>query len=311
MAIAPARLDLPGRYGVEGRSEWLDVDWSEHVRSAQIEGRRLNFVDVGAGPPLVFVHGLGGCWQNWLENIPHFARSRRVIAPDLPGFGGSEMPAEKISMHGYARALDALLAELGVDEPAVVVGNSMGGFVAAELAIAYAHRVERLSLVAAAILWQERRRARPLLMLSKSTKAVAAIGAAQWELAFRRPRARELIMSQVVRHPRRISKEMTWELMQGSGTPGFPAALEAFGTYSIRDRLPEIAAPTLIVWGTDDAQVPVDHAYEFDRLIPDTRLLILEDTGHVPMVERPEVFNAALDEFLAEEPNEDVPGRGP
>ena len=88
---------------------------------------------MGSGPPLVFVHGLAGCWQNWLENIPHFARSHRVIAVDLPGFGESELPHEDISIPGYGRFVDAFLGEIGV-ERAPLVGNSMGGFIAAEVA---------------------------------------------------------------------------------------------------------------------------------------------------------------------------------
>ena len=89
---------------------------------------------------LVFVHGLSGTWQNWLLNIPAFMDSHRVIALDLPGFGESPMPREKISIQGYARILDGLLEQLGV-ESAAVVGNSMGGFVAAELALSFSTRV--------------------------------------------------------------------------------------------------------------------------------------------------------------------------
>src|SRR4051812_36608046 len=87
-----------GEYGPQGRSEWLDVDWSEHLRWVEVGGRPVNVCELGQGPPLVLVHGHSGTWQNWLENIPHFARSHRVVAPDLPGFGYSPMPAEEISI---------------------------------------------------------------------------------------------------------------------------------------------------------------------------------------------------------------------
>ena len=104
---------------------------------------------MGTGPPLVFIHGLAGCWQNWLENIPYFARSHRVIAVDLAGFGESELPQEDISIPGYGRFMDAFLGEIGV-ERASLVGNSMGGFIAAETAISHPSRVEKLVLVSAA-----------------------------------------------------------------------------------------------------------------------------------------------------------------
>jgi pimeloyl-ACP methyl ester carboxylesterase len=120
-------------YGAVGRSEWLDVDWQEHLRWVRVQERWMNMVDMGptesaaAAPeePIIFIHGLSGCWQNWLEQIPHFARDRRVIAVDLPGFGQSEMPAEEISISGYADAIDALMDELDV-ETAQIVGNSPG-----------------------------------------------------------------------------------------------------------------------------------------------------------------------------------------
>src|SRR6478672_7523281 len=155
---APERLDA---YGPQGRSAWIDVDWREHQRWVQIEGRPLNVIDVGprdtAEDPIVFIHGLAGSWQNWLENIPHFARDRRVIALDLPGFGHSPMPAEKISIDGYGRTVEALLDEIGA-EGAEIVGNSMGGFIGAEVAIQFPERVKRLVLVSAAGLSIEKQR---------------------------------------------------------------------------------------------------------------------------------------------------------
>ena len=103
-------------YGPVERSEWLDIDWREHLRWVRVRGRWMNLVDVGEGPVVMFVHGISGCWQNWLENIPWFARDHRVIAVDLPGFGESQMPVETISISGYADTLDALLDVLDVGE---------------------------------------------------------------------------------------------------------------------------------------------------------------------------------------------------
>jgi pimeloyl-ACP methyl ester carboxylesterase len=139
----------PGDYGPTGRSPWLDVDWRSHQRWLPVGGRRVNVLELGSGPPVVFVHGLSGSWQNWLEQLPVFAQDHRVVAFDLPGFGASEMPDWQISISGYARWLDALYDALGI-EAAAVVGNSMGGFIGAELAIAFPARVERLVLVSAA-----------------------------------------------------------------------------------------------------------------------------------------------------------------
>src|SRR4051794_23725306 len=136
-------------YVVAKRTEWLDIDWSEHLHSATVHGARVNYAEMGEGPAVVLVHGLSGCWQNWLENIPHLARRHRVIALDLAGFGESELPQEEISIPGYGRFVDAFLGEIGI-ERAALVGNSMGGFISAETAISHPSRVEKLVLVSAA-----------------------------------------------------------------------------------------------------------------------------------------------------------------
>ena len=143
------RTDRQRPYGPAGRSAWLDVDWREHQRWVTVGARPVNVIELGEGPAIVFVHGLSGSWPNWLEQLPVFARDHRVIAMDLPGFGHSPMPHEHITISAYARILDELLGTLGVDA-ATLIGNSMGGFVSAELAIAFPQRVERLVLVSAA-----------------------------------------------------------------------------------------------------------------------------------------------------------------
>lgn len=293
--VAPMRHD---GYGVDGRSSWLDVDWPAHQRWITVDGEPANVIELGEGPPLLFVHGLSGCWQNWLENIPHFARTHRVIAMDLPGFGASPMPREPISIAGYARFLDRLCAALGVDA-ATVVGNSMGGFVSAELAIAAPQRVERLALVSAAGISAEHVRREPVLAVGRAMAFTAGWAASRLDAFARRPGLRRVALSFVVRHPHRLSGPIAHELMAGSGREAFLPALEANLGYPIRERLPEIACPTLIVWGTHDRVIPVRDAAVFERMIPDARKVILPDTGHVPMLERPARFNELLDEFLS------------
>ena len=299
----------PGRYGPTGRSPWLDVDWRSHQRWMVVGGRRVNVIELGSGPPIVFIHGLSGSWQNWLEQLPVFARDHRVIAFDLPGFGASEMPSETITISGYARFVDALMSQLGMSS-AAAVGNSMGGFIGAELAIAFPERVERLVLVSAAGLTIEHQRDERVLALLKTLdKRLAAyaawFGTRSEDLA-RRPRARRMILGLVAYRPEQLPAALVAEQVRGSGKPGFVPALDALTSYPLRDRLPQIACPTLIVWGTEDKLVPVGDADEFARLIPNARKVVWPRTGHVAMLERPEAFNGLLAAFLDEEPGERV-----
>jgi pimeloyl-ACP methyl ester carboxylesterase len=312
--FADASAD-PGPYGPTGRSAWMDIDWRAHQRYVEMDGRRVNVIELGGGePPVVFVHGLAGSWQNWLENVPHFAAAgHRVVTFDLPGFGASDMPRDKISIPGYGRFLDALLDRLGVG-PAVVVGNSMGGFIGAELAIQFPQRVERLVLVSAAGLTVEyQRHDRILELLRYGSRLLAVwggfVGARSAAIASR-PRTRWLIMNIVVHRPDLLPPALVSEQIRGVGKPGFVDALDALTDYPIRERLGEIGCPTLIVWGTEDRLVPARDADEFERLIPDARKVVWRDTGHMAMLERPGAFNALVDRFAAEQAGERVGSAG-
>jgi pimeloyl-ACP methyl ester carboxylesterase len=292
-------------YGTGRRSAWLDIDWPAHQRWVEVDGTPANVVEIGSGPPLLFVHGLSGCWQNWLENMPHFARTHRAIAVDLPGFGASPMPREEISIPGYARFLEGVCDALSIDA-AAVVGNSMGGYVAAELAIASPQRVERLMLVSAAGITAEHLQRDSIMAGARVVAAIATRAAARHAWYARRPGLRRVALSFVVRHPERLSAPLAHELMSGSGKPGFLPAMDAIVAHRISERLPQIACPTFVVWGEDDRVIPVRDAGRFATLIPDVRVEILPDTGHVAMLEQPARFNALLEAFLAESPGERI-----
>lgn len=292
-------------------SQWMDVDWPALTRRVPIDGRDVSVVDSGGdGPPLLFLHGLGGIWQNWLLNLPAFMGTHRVVAVDLPGFGQSEMPAGKISLPGVAHTVDALCGELGLEEP-VVVGNSMGGFVGAELAVSFPTRVSKLVLVAAAGLSTEYLVREPLLAGARAWAVLTARTGVRAEIAVSRPRLRRAALQVVVRYPERLSVPLAIELVRGANAPGFIPAFDALMRHSFRDNLERIEIPVLIVWGRNDILVPVDDAEMYEHLIGENaHSVIFEDTGHLPMLERPSRFNALLAGFIAgeREPERGVEG---
>jgi pimeloyl-ACP methyl ester carboxylesterase len=303
MASAPATLD-------SGRPAWQDVDWREHLRWVEVDGQPVNVCDAGEGPPLLFVHGHSGNWANWLGQVPAFMGSRRVIAPDLPGFGHSPMPSWRISIENYGRFLVRLLDALEVSDPVPVVGNSMGGFVAAELAVKDPGRIEGLVLVTAAGLStkyvgfsEELLRRGWFRAFARAVNAYAGIPEARLETLVRRPRLRRLVLSQVVADTDRLSPEMAAEMLRGSGRPAAPYATDAIVDYDFRDDVPKVACPTLIVWGEKDRVVGIEAAEEYRRALPHAQLVMMKDTGHVPMIERPEEFNRLLEEFLESLPS--------
>ena len=296
----PQLAPLPDGYGPDGRSEWLDIDWSRHLRSCRVNGSRVNYIEMGEGRPLVFVHGLAGCWQNWLENIPHFARNHRVIAIDLPGFGESELPQDDISIPGYGRFVDEFLGEIGVERGSIV-GNSMGGFIAAEVALSHPARVDKLVLVSAAgVMTVGTAQLTLATRMSRLFQAGSGRVIARRQSIVRRRRLRKMLLYGVVRHPELLQPELVYEIVSGGGKPGFLDAFKAILDYDFSDRIPDIDRPTLIVWGRNDRIVPVGGAYRYEELIPDARRVIFEETGHVPMIERPALFNRVLEDFLNE-----------
>lgn len=288
-------------YGASAEPNWRGVDWSSHCHTTRLAGRSVTYVDIGTGegPPVVFLHGLGANWQNWLENLPATSLERRAVALDLPGFGESEMPADRISISGYARIVDELCGQLDLG-PVALVGNSMGGFIAAEVAISYPERVECLVLAAAAGISVTNAYRRPTVTAARASTAAGIFNLTKRRPFVVRPRLRHIALAPVVRHPTLLRADLIHQVMQGLDRPGYVDALDALLVYDFRDRLEEIACPTLLVWGEKDMLVPVADADEFEARIADVRKVVLADTGHAPMLERASAFNRELLGFVRE-----------
>ena len=188
-----------------------------------------------------------------------------MVALDLPGFGDSEMPAGDISITNYAACVEELCERLELGAVAVV-GNSLGGFTAAEMAIRHPTRVERLVLVDAAGISISDLRRQPIMTLVRLAAAQAGSPARERAVLLR-PRLRHVAFRAVMRHPTRLSLDLLAAQGTGTAKPGFALATNALITYDFRDRVPDIGCPTLIVHGREDGLVPVADAEEFNRLI--------------------------------------------
>jgi pimeloyl-ACP methyl ester carboxylesterase len=285
-------------YGVSD-GEWRRIDWRAQRRSVELGGGRVEYVEIGEGEPLLFVHGLSGCWRNWLESLPHFGAGHRAIALDLPGFGTSPMPTWPIEMTAYGQLIHEFCESLGL-ERTTLVGNSMGGLIAAEAAMDRPELYRRLALVSAAGIintWRPEARATATAWGWKRFGAnVAERGS--WFLS--RPRTREVLMGPFVHRPDELEADLLWQQLDGGvRCPGFGDALFSLIRYDARERLGSIELPTLVVSGLSDRIVPPSAAISYHRRIPNSRLEIFERTGHVPQLERPLRFNTVLDDFLA------------
>jgi pimeloyl-ACP methyl ester carboxylesterase len=291
--------DGPDPYG-NPDPEWLRTNWGEHRHEVEVVGSKVNYVEMGEGPPLLLVHGLSGVWQNWLETIPHFARTHRVVALDLPGFGSSAMPSWEISIPAYGRFLRDFCERIGIGRCSLV-GNSMGGFIATEVAITEPDRVDDLVLVSAAGITWARARREPAAMIGRVGRAAAPIATRFHMSWIKRPGLRKDVFQGVFYDPNGLRREMLWEnIVPALESPGYYDALTTLWGYDIRHRLEEIGVPTLIVWGRNDRVVPVPAAFSYqERIGENAELVIFDHCGHVPQIERPVRFNRVVEGFLS------------
>ena len=280
--------------------EWLKIDWREHLHQVDLPGAdAVNYVEIGEGEPIIFIHGIAGCWRNWLENLPYFGRTHRAIALDLPGFGDSPLPSWDISMANYGRLIHDFCERLGIDQVAALVGNSMGGFIGTEAVIEEPERFDRLVLISAAGISFAEWEGRTFDATARIVRAAIPFLSGDRRVYWTTPRGRMLAFGRLFRNPNKLRPELLAEQVRpGLQAPAFNEALTKIWGYDTRERLPEIEIPTMVVWGLNDNIVPVEGALGYHRLIPHSRLELFERTGHLPMLERPLRFNPLLDEFI-------------
>ncbi|HET6570537.1 MAG TPA: alpha/beta fold hydrolase [Solirubrobacterales bacterium] len=273
-------------------------------KTANVHGRSVSYLEAGEGPVLLLVHGIAGTCENWREVIEPLAHRHTVIAPDLPGHGASEAGAGDYSIGALASGLRDLLLALG-HERATVVGHSLGGGVAMQLAYQHPEMVERLVLVSSGGLGPE---------VSPVLRAAALPGADLFisVTAGAGRRAGSLLGRGLSAFGLRPNADVA-EVARGYASLEDPARRAAFldtlravvGTRGQRvdasDRLYLAeAVPVLIVWGARDSIIPVRHGEDAVRAIPGARLELFEDVGHLPQLEAPGRFIAALERFLRE-----------
>jgi pimeloyl-ACP methyl ester carboxylesterase len=252
------------------------------------------------GTEVILIHGLGGFLENWRANVFELAKKHRVYALDLVGFGLSDKISKSLSYPFFAQFVRDFM-DINQIERASLVGNSMGGGVSIQFAIKYPDKLAKLILVNSSGLGKE-------LSVKLRLASIPLMG----EL-FMRPNRN--LAAQTVNDcfydPTRTTDEMVDIAHKMVSQPGAKkcllAALRAINSPTgqpsrilayFAANLPNIKAPTLIVWGKEDRILPVAHAYAAAAKIPNSALQVFDRCGHVPQLERSEEFNKLLLEFL-------------
>jgi 3-oxoadipate enol-lactonase len=274
-----------------------DVPHFAPVRFVTVDGRRLAYEEVTPARPegvVLLLCGIGAKRQGWYRQLPVLGRRFRTIAIDYRDVGDSDAADGPYAIADLAGDVAALAAELGI-ERAAVVGISMGGFVALELALRYAGLVERLVLVVTsaggATHVSTSREIMRLLMPgdaevedgSGARRVCAAVAAP----GFAERAAHEIdTFVEIARH-------------RPMSVDAYLRQLDACRAHDVTDRLAQIAVPTLVMHGDVDPLVPLPNGVHLAEQIAGARLVVYESTGHIPEVERAAEFNRDLVEFLA------------
>lgn len=273
-------------------------------KSATLHGRQVAYTEVGSGPVLLLIHGMAGSSENWEAVIEPLARHHTVVAPDLPGHGTSGPSGGDYSLGALAAGLRDLLAARGHDR-ATIVGHSLGGGIAMQLIHNFPELAERLVLVSSGGLGPE---VSPVLRAAALPGADLFI-AATARTATKAGSALGRGLAAVGLRPNADVAEVARgyaSLADGQRRAAFLATVRSVisargQSVDAGDRLYLAARiPVLIIWGERDPIIPVQHARRAHETIAGSRLVIFDKVGHLPQLEAPAKFVAALEQFIAE-----------
>jgi EmrB/QacA subfamily drug resistance transporter len=294
MRLPSGRVEeIAGGAPLRRRDVTTDVPGLERC-DVELHGHRMIYRTAGDGPVILLIHGLLDSSRTWRKLAPVLALSHTVIAPDLLGHGESDGPAAvDYSLGGHAGMLRDLLDELGHDR-VTVVGHSLGGGIAMAFAYHYPERVRRLVLVSSGGLGRGVARTLRAATLPGAGAVMRTVGARPVVAVGRGGAA--VLATLRMRHPARVTLELvaTLERLGDSGRRGaflntVRAVIDGHGQkVSAMDRLDSIGrVPVLVVWGTHDRVIPVEHAERVREALPHAEVVLLDGIGHTPHLCQP------------------------
>jgi len=268
--------------------------WAQEAATKQVEiyGEKIYYQEAGSGPDVILLHGLGGDRTNWAPTVPALAGKYHVVVPDQIGFGESDKPLINYRLATLVDFLNAFYKKLGISK-ATLVGNSLGGWVAMDFALAHPEKVNRLVLVDSAG-YSQARTGGPALTRERllglnpgtldGTKQLMSI------VFYNKNFASDAV----------VEAALTRHLRKGD-SPTINSFIDSILRQEdvVDGKLGGIKAPTLIVWGREDALVPLAAGKALGEDIAGSQTVVLDSCGHVPQVECSAGFNAALLKFLA------------
>jgi pimeloyl-ACP methyl ester carboxylesterase len=242
------------------------------------EEKGFQFVDEGKGPVLLLLHGLFGALSNWEGVVDRFSKNYRVVIPMLPIY---EMPIKEAGLDGLRKFVEDFVAFKGLDN-LIIMGNSLGGHIALLYTLKNADKVTKLILTGSSGLFED---------------SMGGSYPKRGNYDYIRER-----VAYTFYDPNVATKDLVDEVFET--TRSIPkcmrivAIAKSAQRHNMAEDIPNITAPTLLVWGLNDTITPPIVAHEFNRLIPNSQLKFIDKCCHAPMMEHPEKFNELVEEFL-------------
>ena len=287
-----------------------------HSGFIEVGTLRVHHLYGGRGSPVVFIHGLGSSgYMEWRQNLGSAAARHRVFAPDMPGYGRSDKPRARYTIQFFARFVRRYLANRGL-RSAALVGASLGGRIALEVALEEPKLVRRLVLVNT--LGFGRPRVAPAQfaygLVTLPRVGEAAMNLARDALRWAPPKVIRRVAGRYAGVSGDLEQTMDdaylSDLREMYAAEGFhdaylstirnlinPRALFG-GHHDATERLNELKIPVQLIWGANDPLFPLVHASRAQSLIKRSKLAVIDGAGHTPQAERPEEFNRVLHDFL-------------
>lgn len=250
-------------------------------------GQKIRYLEAGTGPTVILLHGLGGSGQNWMFTVSALSPQFHVVVPDQVGFGNSDKPMINYRVRTYVDFLDQFCKQLKI-ERATLVGNSMGGWIAAAFTIAFPEKVDRLVLASATGYAPPGNfDYKSLYSLNPSTREGMKQLAAK--VFFNKSFSSDTVIDQL----------LAQRMSAGDGYT-INSLIESVGRREdfLDGQLDKIKTPTLIIWGREDGLVLLSEGERFKKDIANSKMIVFDRCGHFPQVEKAGEFNAAVLEFL-------------
>ena len=256
-------------------------------KSVRVYDEEIHYFEAGAGANVIFLHGMVGTATDWALTLGPVSRKYHVYALDQIGFGHSDKPKIEYKISTFVDFLREFMRVKHISR-ATIVGNSVGVWIAVDFAATHPDLVDRLVLVDALGLDTPVHHNVPVDMNPSSIEGTRRV----WEfLFFNKKLATDAMVRNAWKHREKDGDRETIRRLVAGLVAGNEYEDSKVGT---------IRAPTLLIWGRNDAATPVEFGEHFHQMIPGSKLVMIGRCGHVPQIEKPGEFNKALMEFLAE-----------